>query len=153
MPDIATALKAEIQRIARKEIRLQTEAIRKASTLHRREIAALKRQVKALEQANAALHRAPRAQARGPAPDAPAPDAPAPDAPAVRWSAKGFQAHRLRLGLSAEALGRLLGVSGQSVYNWEQEKATPRAGQLQAIAALRTMGKRQAQAALAAQQG
>jgi DNA-binding XRE family transcriptional regulator len=142
MPDIATALKAEIQRIARKEIRVQTEAIRKASTLHRREIAALKRQVKALEQANAALRRAPRVRAA-------APDAPAPDAPAVRWSAKRFQAQRLRLGLSAEALGRLLGVSGQSVYNWEQEKATPRAGQLQAIAALRTMGKRQAQAALA----
>ncbi|RPH45712.1 MAG: XRE family transcriptional regulator [Burkholderiales bacterium] len=147
MPDIATALKAEIQRIARKEIRVQTEAIRKASAQHRREIAALKRQIRTLEQSNRALRKTPRARA------ATATEPPPTDvaARAVRWSAKGFQAHRARLGLSAEALGRLLGVSGQSVYNWERQKATPRAEQLRAIAGLRTMSRRQAEARLAAQ--
>lgn len=144
MPDIATALKAEIQRIARKEIRVQTEAIRKASTLHRREIAALKRQVKTLEQSNRALGKAPRARTVA------VPDTATGNASALRWSAKRFQTHRTRLGLSAEALGKLLGVSGQSVYNWEQQKATPRPEQLRAIATLRTMSRRRAQAALLA---
>jgi transcriptional regulator with XRE-family HTH domain len=35
-------------------------------------------------------------------------------------------------------------VSAQSVYHWEQGKSRPRASQLQAIAGLRTLGKRQA---------
>ena len=44
----------------------------------------------------------------------------------------------------------LLGVSAQTVYNWEAKKATPRAAQLEAIAALRGIGKREAQSRLAA---
>jgi DNA-binding transcriptional regulator YiaG len=40
-------------------------------------------------------------------------------------------------------MGVLLGVSGQSVYKWEQGKAKPRASQLKAIAAVRKMGKRE----------
>jgi DNA-binding transcriptional regulator YiaG len=140
MPDIVTALKAEIQRIARKEIRTQTESIRKASTLHRSEIAALKRQVKALEQANKVLKKASATKSKPSTPEMPT---------ALRFSAKGLRSHRERLGLSADSLGKLLGVSGQSVYNWEQQKTVPRAGQLNAIAALRSLSKRKAQAAVA----
>ena len=145
MSDIATALKQEVQRIARKEIRLQTESMRKASALHRREIAALKRQVKALEQTGRALKKAARAR-----PDTADPVEGAGQATSPRWSAKRFQAHRSRLGLSAQAMGRLLGVTGQSIYNWEQAKARPQARHLPAIAALRAMGKREAAARLAA---
>jgi len=39
-------------------------------------------------------------------------------------------------------------TSGQSVYKWEDGKARPRAKHLLAIAALRTMGKREAAARL-----
>jgi hypothetical protein len=45
MPNIATALKAEIARVARKEIKIETEALKSASSRYRSEIAALKRQV------------------------------------------------------------------------------------------------------------
>ncbi len=66
-----------------------------------------------------------------------------------RFSAKGLASQRKRLGLSAEAFGMLVGASGQSVYNWESAKAEPRRKHLAAIAALRTMGKKEAAAKLA----
>jgi transcriptional regulator with XRE-family HTH domain len=62
----------------------------------------------------------------------------------VRFSAKSLAAQRKRLGLSAAALARLLGVSALSVYKWESGNTRPRAKQIQAIAALRGMGKREA---------
>lgn len=54
----------------------------------------------------------------------------------------GFAALRKKLGISAAEMGKLLGVSAQSVYHWESGKTKPRASQLQAIAAVRKMGKR-----------
>lgn len=41
-----------------------------------------------------------------------------------------------------EDLGKLLGVSAQSIYNWEAEKARPRAEQIAKLAVLRGLGKR-----------
>jgi transcriptional regulator with XRE-family HTH domain len=35
----------------------------------------------------------------------------------------------------------LVGVSGQSIYKWEQGEVRPRAAQLQALAAVRGIGK------------
>ena len=55
---------------------------------------------------------------------------------------------RERLGLSAENFGKLLGVSAQSIYNWEHEKARPRAEQVLKVAALRGIAKREAEARL-----
>jgi transcriptional regulator with XRE-family HTH domain len=46
--------------------------------------------------------------------------------------------------LSAAQLALLLGVSEQSIYNWETKKATPRKEQLAAIIAMRGIGKREA---------
>ena len=37
---------------------------------------------------------------------------------------------------------------GQSIYNWEQQKTVPRAEQLKAMAALRSLSRRKAEAAL-----
>ena len=62
----------------------------------------------------------------------------------------GFAALRKKLGLSATDMGKLIGVSGQSVYHWETGKTKPRANQLQAIAAVRKMGKRAVAAKLEA---
>jgi transcriptional regulator with XRE-family HTH domain len=70
----------------------------------------------------------------------------------LRFSAKGLAAKRKRRDLSAAAMAALLGVSGQSIYKWEEGKTRPRASQLPAIAALRKMGKREANARLAALQ-
>ncbi|WP_425250881.1 helix-turn-helix domain-containing protein [Geothrix mesophila] len=62
----------------------------------------------------------------------------------IRFSAKRLAQQRQKLGLSAADVGLLLGVSGQSIYHWEAEKSRPWQAQLQAIAALSKLGKREA---------
>jgi DNA-binding transcriptional regulator YiaG len=65
-----------------------------------------------------------------------------------RFRAGGLASHRRKLGLSAEDYGALAGVSGQSIYKWEQGEVRPRAAQLQALATVRGIGKREAMARL-----
>jgi DNA-binding XRE family transcriptional regulator len=62
----------------------------------------------------------------------------------TRFSAKSLASQRRRLKLSADRLGLLVGVSGQSIYNWEQGSATPHAKYLPAVAALKTLTVQQA---------
>jgi DNA repair exonuclease SbcCD ATPase subunit len=50
MPNIASILKSEIGRVARKEVRGETLGLKKAVVAYRAEIAALKRRTEALEQ-------------------------------------------------------------------------------------------------------
>lgn len=137
MANLATVLKAEIARLARKETRAQLDPLRKANAGYRRDIAALKREVAALSKRLKSGSRAPSA---GRTPVAPADG----DAPRVRFQAKGLKSHREKLGISAAEYGQLVGVSAQSIYNWEAGKTTPRAAQVQALAALRGLGKREA---------
>ena len=53
-----------------------------------------------------------------------------------------------RLGMSAEDFGKLLGVSSQSIYNWEHGTAKPRSALLDKLAVVRAIGKREALARL-----
>jgi DNA-binding transcriptional regulator YiaG len=46
-------------------------------------------------------------------------------------------------------MGKLLGASGQSVYKWESGEARPRAHNVPGIAAVRTLGRRDAAKILA----
>jgi DNA-binding transcriptional regulator YiaG len=135
MSSLGSALKNEITRLARKEIKAQVEPLKKANSTYRREIAELKRQV-------AQLSRQTKAASR-PAPAVKDDDA---EPAATRFVAKGLRSLRARLGLSAADFGRLAGASGQSVYNWESGKAVPRKSQLSVLAGLRSLGKREAQA-------
>ena len=63
---------------------------------------------------------------------------------ALRFRAGGFATLRKKFDLSAEQMGKLIGVSAQSVYHWEAEKSRPRASQLPAIAAARKLTKKEA---------
>lgn len=141
MPNLATALKGEIARVARKELRGELETLRKSVTQYRSEIASLKRRLAALEQQTKRLGKATAKALPAAAEEE--------EEVKLRFRADGFATLRQKLGLSAEAMGKLLGVSGQSVYKWEAGKAHPRASQLQAIAAVRKLGKREAMARLA----
>ena len=136
MPNIANILKLEISRIARKEVRGETQGLKKAVATYRNEIASLKRRAKDLEDQVRQLGKT-TAKAKV------APDA-EPMAQAVRFSAKALASQRRRLDLSADRLGLLIGVSGQSIYNWEQGTATPHAKHLVAVAALKSLTVRQA---------
>jgi hypothetical protein len=142
MPNIATVLKSEISRIARKEVRAETESLKKQSAQYRSHIAALRRQIADLEKL---LHRQSRGFRAVPVPDAIEESARA----GLRFRSKGFAAHRQRLGLSAAQAGALLGVSGQTIYHWETGKAKPRSSQLPRIDALRKLTKKGAAAAVA----
>ncbi|MGA7950748.1 MAG: helix-turn-helix transcriptional regulator [Thiobacillaceae bacterium] len=132
MPNIASVLKEEIARVARKELRNETEKLKKASVRYRSEIAALKRRIVALEQRLAGKTRSSEQKiTKQPAP--------------LRFSAKGLKAQRQRLGLSAADMGALMRVSAQTVYKWEAGKSRPRQQQMAAIGVARRMGKREAQ--------
>lgn len=138
MPNIASILKAEISRVARKEVRTEIETLKKASALHRASIAALRRQVDQLEKA---LRRA----AKGAARVQPEEDEGAEATPARRFSATRLAAHREKLGLSAASYGKLVGVTGQTIYKWEQGKARPRKAQLEGLASVRGLSRREAE--------
>jgi DNA-binding transcriptional regulator YiaG len=137
MPNIATALKQEITRLARKEQRDNTLALKKALASYRSEIAALKRRVADLERGQKRVTKVV-AKVTPSADDEESQDS------NLRFRAAGFAQHRKRLGLSAAEMGLLLDASGQSIYKWETGTAKPRAKHLQAIAAVRKMGKREA---------
>ena len=140
MPNIATALKAEISRIARKTIRDETQALKKTVGPYRSEIASLKKRATALEQQ---LRRLGKTVAKVPATRDDEEQA------SHRFSAKGLAQHRQRLGLSAKDFGALIGASSLSVYKWEKGDVRPRAKYFAAIASVRTMGKKEAAARLA----
>jgi DNA-binding XRE family transcriptional regulator len=141
MSKLVSTLKEEIVRIARKEIRTETEALRKASNRYRSEIAVLKRQLTQLEK---------KLRKQGFGEDA----APTPESEGTgnfRFRADGLRGHRERLGVTAKDMATLLDVSVQTVANWESGKTKPRASQLGTIAAMRQLGKRDAAARLSAQ--
>ena len=139
MPNVASILKEEMARVARKEVR-ETAALKKGSAVYRSEIAALKRRVAETER-QLRVAKSNRARAALAANDESSPEG-------MRFSAKGLAGHRKRLGLSADDLGLLLGVSGQTIYNWESGKARPNRKLLPVLIAMRTVGKRQAIARL-----
>lgn len=136
MPNIATALKSEITRLARKEQKSNTDAVKKALAAYRSEIAALKRRVTDLERGQKRVVKVV-AKAK------PHEEDNQEDAN-LRFRAAGFAQHRKRLGLSAREMGLLLDASALSVYKWETGASRPRAKHLQAIAGIRKLGKREA---------
>jgi len=139
MPNVLSALNEHIRRLARREIRTHVVKAKKSGAKHRRDIAALKRQMRALTTRLGTLER-PRRQEPIVKPLG--------KADGLRFRADGFKTHRAKLGLSAKDYGKLIGVSGLTVYNWETKKSTPRRRHLPAIAAVRMLGKREALAKL-----
>lgn len=146
MPDIASTLKVEIARIARKELRSETEDIKKASARYRAELSGLRRRIDSLERE---LKRAIKKREVRLVPSAADPGSAVPR----RFSAVRLAATRKKLDVSAADFGALIGVSGQSIHNWETGKARPRAEQLEAIASVRGIGKREVAARLEALAG
>lgn len=139
MTTFANQLKSEIARIAKKEARSETQQLKKASAQYRSDIAALKRHIVALE---ATLKKLSKGLPQ------PVLQVEKEPATALRFRAGGFASLRKKLDLSAEQMGKLIGVSAQSVYHWEAEKSRPRASQLPAIAAARKLNKKDAWAKL-----
>lgn len=143
MPNIATVLRTEITRLVRKELKSETESLKKASGRFRSEIAELRRRITGIEQQLKAAER----QARKLVTEAAVVAEPSPK---IRFRADGLKALRERLGISAPVLASILSVSPQTIYNWEAGTSRPNSEMVERIAILRKMGKREVQERLAA---
>ncbi|UXI67055.1 helix-turn-helix transcriptional regulator [Tahibacter amnicola] len=141
MANLGALLKNEIGRLSRRELRGQMEPLKKTAAAQRKEIAALKQQVAALQK------QLVRTTGRKASLQAPAllADGDGNEVRSLRFMAKGMAPLRKRLGVSQAALAKLVGVSSQTIYNWENGKVKPRAEQLAALAAVRDLGKREVQ--------
>jgi len=136
MPNLAAVLKKEIRRLARREVKAEVNAVRRAASQHRHDIARLKRQLQIQERRLAAL------QSRTSARKQPAESEGLP--PGVRFSPRSVRAQRKRLKLSAGQYGQLIGVTGQTVYLWEKGKTRPGKAQFAALVGVRSLGRREA---------
>jgi DNA-binding transcriptional regulator YiaG len=135
MPNIASVLKSEISRLARKEARAHVAPLKKANAQYRRDIAALKREMTSTKRQLERLTAQDRRRRENPAPAA---------ADRTRFSPDWLRSHRDKLDLAAADYAELVGVSPQTIYNWEQGRSRPRDEQLAALAAIRAIGKREA---------
>lgn len=137
MPNLQAVLREEIQRLARREVRSELAATKKAVSRYRREIAELKRVQGDLVQRLEYLEsrEAERLKA-GPAKEEPP--------KGTRFSAKALEKRRTRLGLTREEFASLAGVSAVTVYNWERGSTRPSGKHLATLVALRELGKREA---------
>lgn len=137
MPNIAAVLKEEICRLARREVKAQVGKTQKAALQYRKDIAKLKRLLGEQDKELKRLKREMQGH------DGKPQTAEEP-LEGIRFSSRSVKAQRQRLGLSAAHYGRLVGVSGLTIYNWEHNKARPRKSQLAALVAVRGIGKREA---------
>ena len=137
MPNIMSALKSEISRLARKEAKQVVAPVKKASVTYRGLIAGLRKQLDALQGEVATLRRA--------APKAEKALAATQEPQGRFWiSGKGVKSLRKRLGLTQAQFGKLVGVTPNAVVLWEAKTGTLRlrkapAGKLQW---LKGLGKR-----------
>ena len=140
MPNILSALKSEITRLARKEAKQVVAPVKKASATYRGLIAGLRKQLDTLQKEVAVLKRAaPKAEKALAAAQAPE---------GRFWiTGKGVKALRKKLGLTQADFARLAGVSVPTIVKWEssggkvsiRRKDTPAR-----LRAIRRMNKRSA---------
>ena len=146
MPNLATLLKEEISKLARKEVQDQMRDVAKIIKGQDARIARLEKQD---DQPKAKTKAKAKAKADQPAPaDAPAEEAAAAPAPKrnskTRFSPASLKNNRKRLSLSQADVGILLGTSTNTVLRWEAGSSKPRGVNLPKIAELSKLGKKEA---------
>lgn len=144
MTAFSDAFRAEVLRMARKEIKGELGSLRKTVTAQRSEIAALKRDVKDLVSQVKGIHKAAARQAAPGKAQTQDAAVPARQGRRFQFKAEALAAKREQLGLSQQAMASLLEASALSVARWEGGKAMPRAAQLERIQVVLKMGKREA---------
>lgn len=148
MPNLASTLKSEIARVARKVLKSEIQLLRKAVASHRGEIAALKRELKAAQDATKQLSKV--VNKSKPAEEAPVAEGPRRGRRPAGFTAEGLLAMRKRLDLTQAQMAALLDVSALSVYKWESGQTIPREAQQGKILEIKKIGKREAQKRLSA---
>lgn len=145
MPTFADTLKAEIARIARKELKAELEALRKTNATQRSDIAALKRELKALHSRVSKAERVTSKTAAVVLPMVEPPTQPASRSPVGglgNFNSAAFGEFRKHLGITQAEMGKLVEASSLSVWKWETGRAQPRAAALLRIQTAMKLGKR-----------
>ena len=147
MPNLGAILKDEIRRLARREIRAAITSLKGDNAALKKAVARLKRQTKVLERDSRLLMAAEKRLREKTTKSR----AGSEELEKFRISGKGVRSLRKKLGLSQRELAVLLGVSGHSVFLWEQKAGSLglREDSKVALLGLRGIGAREAQRRLA----
>ena len=135
MPKIEFAIKEAIDRGARRHTRLVATPLRREVRRLRQLVAGFRKDLAALE---ATAAQWARLVDQTPWTAAVSDEA----AKAALLSARLVRKLQTRLGLSQAALGRLVGVTGAAVVEWERGRTRPSGERRKAVVALRGLGRR-----------
>ena len=141
MPDVAKVLREEVQRLAKRQVKAGLAPLKRDTTRLKKHVADLRRELATLTRTSRVL------LARATAVVATKETAVATEkASTLRPTSKSLARLRRRLDLTQIEFGTLLGVSGQTVLNWEGRgsRVRMRRGNLAALAGIQKIGKREA---------
>lgn len=141
MPDLKNLLNDEIRRLARKEIRIAMETVSAQISAQKKTISDMKKQIADLEK---------MLRKSNPEKIAELEEAAENEDGKIRLNAAGIIRIRKKYKLTQAELAKLLNVATHTVSIWELGKSAPRAAMKQKICDLRTLGKREINARLAA---
>jgi DNA-binding transcriptional regulator YiaG len=140
MNTFSNAFRAEVVRMARKELKPELQGMRQAITSHRSEIAALKRELKAVTSQLKTTQRQLKVT------DTPKVETPkiSSKQPPFEFNAELLEKMRAALGITRTDFATLLGASALSVSKWTSGGVQPRAAQLAKIETVLRMGPKKA---------
>lgn len=141
MSKLDVVLREEIRRVVRRELKASLTPLAASNKRLRQEVRLLRDELASRAMQDKREKRAERVQnavAAGTGTARP------------RWNGPALRTWREKYGLSGVKIAALLGVSSQTLYNWEQGKSKPDDAAITAVAGLRALGKRDLRDAMAA---
>ena len=142
MPNIASVLKDEIRRLAKKEARALTLSLAHTNGRLRHDVAALKKELKSLQTQTLRWGKAAARHMSDAVGDQT-------EETKARITSRTVATIRRKLGLSQEELGRLIGVHKNTVMHWEAGRMKPQGRGRGGILSVRGIGRKEAKARLA----
>ena len=135
MSNLSQAIKEEIVRLSRKEVKAAVNPVRKANFTLKLAVAELKRKVFALESANKGLRKAVKPAVEQVAPE---------EIEKARFTARTIKKLREKLGASQDAFAKFLGMSSQAIHAMEHKvgRLRFRGGTLEGLLKARKLKKR-----------
>jgi DNA-binding transcriptional regulator YiaG len=145
MPNIASILKSEIQRLAKKEVKAATAPLHKTIITLRKELSALKKCQKANAMSAKVSTKSLNVASKESADEV--------KGPRVRPTGKTIATLRQKFGMTQSDFGKLLDVSNATILKWEKTEGAlnMRTASRQAFITIQKLGAKAARAILAEQ--
>jgi DNA-binding transcriptional regulator YiaG len=146
MANLSQAIKAEIVRISRKEIKSSIGPLHSSNVALKHAVAGLKRRVAELESSNRQLMASYKKE-KG------TPQITTEEVQKARITSRTIRKLREKLGVSQESFAKLIGISSQNIYVMEHKagRLRLRPSTLTSLLTVRGMGKRDVQKRLEAE--